>query len=69
MGARFRLSARVAGRVVPVMHLIASGRLEAGPLTTTMEHRGGSDHGDVPLSWLRRPGIGRGLVTGGADGR
>ena len=35
------VSARVAGRVVPVMHLIAFRRSGPGPLTTTMEHRGG----------------------------
>ena len=35
------VSTRGAGRVVPVMHLIAFWRREAGPLTTTMEHRGG----------------------------
>jgi hypothetical protein len=53
------VSIRVAGRVVPVMHLIVSWRLEAGPLTTTMEHRGGCDHGNAPSSWLRRGLISR----------
>jgi hypothetical protein len=61
-------SIRVAGRVVPVMHLIASWRLQAGPLTTTMEHRSGSDHGDAPSSWLGWPGTGPRLVTGDAEG-
>jgi hypothetical protein len=32
------VSIGVAGRVVPVMHLIASSRLGAALLTTTMEH-------------------------------
>jgi hypothetical protein len=39
---------------------------EACLLTTTMEHRGCSDHGDAPSSWLGRPGTGPGLGTGDA---
>jgi hypothetical protein len=50
------------------MHLIASWRLQAGPLTTTMEHRGGSDHGNAPSSWLGWPGTGPRLVAGDAEG-
>jgi hypothetical protein len=53
------VSIGAAGRVVLVIHLIASWRLRAGPLTTTMEHRGGSDHGNAPSSWLRRGLISR----------
>jgi hypothetical protein len=62
----FEVSIRVAGRVVPVMHLIASRRLQAGPLTTTMLHRRGQNHHDAPSSWLRRRGTGPRLVTGDA---
>jgi hypothetical protein len=38
------------------MHLIASSRLGAAPLTTTMEHCRCRNHHDAPSSWLRRPG-------------
>jgi hypothetical protein len=60
MGGSSEGSIGVTGRVVPVMHLIAFWRLEAGPLTTTMEHRGGCDHGNAPSWWLGRPGTGPG---------
>jgi hypothetical protein len=53
--------------VVPVMHLITSWRLQASPLTTTMEHRGGCDHDDGASWWLCRPGTGPGLVAGDAE--
>ena len=36
------VSIGIAGRVVPVMHLIAFWACQAGPLTTTMEHGGSS---------------------------
>jgi hypothetical protein len=49
------------------MHLIAFRRLQAGPLTATMEHRGGQDNDDGASSWLRRPGTGRGIGAGDAD--
>jgi hypothetical protein len=55
-GRPFRSENPVAGRVVPVMHLIAFRRLEARPLTTTMEHCGGPDNDDGALSWLCQPG-------------
>jgi len=45
-----------------------SGTRRAGPLTTTMEHRGGQDNDDGALPWLGRPGTGLGLVTGDARG-
>jgi Icc-related predicted phosphoesterase len=48
------------------MHLIASWCLEAAPLTTTMEHRGGQDNDDGASWWLPRPGTGPGAGTGGA---
>jgi hypothetical protein len=57
------VSIRVAGPVVPVMHLITFRHLQSAPLTTTMEHRGGQDNDDGASSWLRQPG------TGPAPGR
>jgi hypothetical protein len=56
----FRSEHRFAGRVVLVVHLIAFRRLQASALTTTMEHRGGSDQDDGALSWLGWSGTGRG---------
>jgi hypothetical protein len=46
------------------MHLIAFRRLEAGPLTTTMEHCRCQNHHDAPSSWLRRPSTRRGAGLG-----
>ena len=63
-GRLFRSEHPVAGRVVPVMHLIAFRLRQAGPLTTTMEHRSGCDHGNAPSSWLGWPGTGLGAGTG-----
>jgi hypothetical protein len=53
------MKVRVAGRVVRVMFLIAFRLPWAGPLTTTMEHRGGQDHDNAPSSWLCWAGAGR----------
>src|SRR5579859_5068459 len=46
------------------MHLIAFRRLEACPLTTTMEHYSGSDHDDGASWWLGGPAPGPGLGPG-----
>jgi hypothetical protein len=60
------VSAWIAVRVVAVVRLIAFRFAGPGLLTTTMEHRGGQDHDNGTLPWLRRPGIARGAGTGGA---
>ena len=58
--AGLRLSRR---RVVRVVFLTAIRLLEGELLTTTMEHRGGHNHGNAPSSWLRREKWRAGPVT------
>jgi hypothetical protein len=44
--------ARLVVLVVLVVRLVRVPVLGAGTVTTAMLHRGGSDHGDAPSSWL-----------------
>jgi hypothetical protein len=60
MGGFSAVGAWVAVRVA-VVRLIAFLFPGAGLVTTTMEHRGGRDHDDGALPWLRRPGTAREL--------